>query len=112
MPVLVIKTQPYHARTSHYCVLYTCRYINLLEQYSAVSYGDHLFSCYLLLPLQQLYPSHLRKTVWGEHPVVMRVFSLPLNQLPVPLKQFLVPIETDYQLLDMYLSALSAQTVR
>ncbi len=57
------------------------RYTALLEQFSAVSYGDHLFSCFLLLPLQQVFSSHLRKLVWGENPTIIRVFSLPLTEV-------------------------------
>ena len=57
------------------------RYQSLLVQYAAVSYGDPLFSSYLLLPLQQCFPVSLRRTVWNQHSHTLRLLSLPLDQV-------------------------------
>ena len=58
-------------------------YTSLLSQYMAVSYGDALFSCFLLLPLQQRFAPQLRKVVWGDHPSIPRLLTLPVTQVGV-----------------------------
>ena len=57
------------------------RYMLLLEQFEAVSFGDSLFACYLLLPLQQKHDLLLRKAVWGEHVGVLRALFVPIKQV-------------------------------
>ena len=57
------------------------RYSSLVAQYAAVSYGDPLFSSYLLLPLQQRFSLLFRRCLWDEQPTVLRVLSLPLQQV-------------------------------
>ena len=61
------------------------RYILLLKQYEAVSYGDSLFASYVLIPLQQKHDLLLRKAVWGEHSGLLRVLMIPINQVIPPL---------------------------
>ena len=58
-------------------------YTSLLSQYMAVSYGDALFSCFLLLPLQQRFAPQLRKVVWGDHTSTLRLLTLPVTQVGV-----------------------------
>jgi hypothetical protein len=87
-------------------------YQSLLAQFSAVSYGDPLFSCFVLLPLQRHFPVSLRRTVWDQYSHTLRLLSLPLDQLPVKLDSFLLPPETDHQLLDLYMGALATESVR
>lgn len=62
-------------------------YESLLTQFSAVSYGDPLFSCYILLPLQRRFPVGLRHLVWDNHSHTLRLLSLPLDQV-----QLLTPL--------------------
>lgn len=57
------------------------RYTSLLEQFSANSYGDHLFCCFVLLPLQQRQPVSLRRLLWEEHPQVLRFLSIPPDKV-------------------------------
>ena len=77
-------------------------YVSLVEQFGAVSYGDGLFAAYLVLPLQQQCPLSFRQLVWGEHANILRLISLKENQLPVPINNFLYPLETDKTMLQLY----------
>jgi hypothetical protein len=64
--------------TSCLIVVFVCRYLTVLCQYEAVSFGDKLFTNYVLLPLQQRHLLALRKLVWGEHmPALMHMRLLP-----------------------------------
>ena len=87
-------------------------YSSLVAQFAAVSYGDPLFSSYLLLPLQQRFNPLLRRCLWDEHPTVLRVLSLPLQQSPVPVESFLYPVETDPVQLELYMAAIASGSVR
>ena len=114
-------------------------YSTLLDQFAAVSYGDQLFARFIMLPLQQRFSVHFRRMVWNDHSSIIRIFSLPLSQVshfidkhtciymhvqdlllsllqllkvPVDVKHFLYPIETDGSLLEMYMSALASNNVR
>ena len=67
----------------HTSLLLLYSYTSLLSQYMAVSYGDALFSCFLLLPLQQRFAPQLRKVEWGDHPSIPRLLTLPVTQVGV-----------------------------
>lgn len=88
------------------------RYSSLLDQFVAVSYGDHLFASYLCVPLQQQHSSHFRTMLWNDHPTIFRIFSLPLTQLPSSLSSYLYPEEQDPVLLGLYMNALGTGVVR
>lgn len=107
-----------------------------MEQFAAVSYGDHLFACFILLPLQQRFSIQLRKMVWKEHPTVIRILSLPIAevlhvrscvlttlyqftillalpiQIPINLNNYLYPVESDETMLDTYMAALASETLK
>ncbi|XP_076834732.1 RNA polymerase II-associated protein 1 isoform X2 [Brachyhypopomus gauderio] len=87
-------------------------YSALLAQYEAVSFGDTLFSCFLLLPLQRRYSATMRLALFGEHVAVLRSLSLPLEQLPVPLENFTTPPEDSLALLRLYFRALVTGALR
>ncbi|XP_071963478.1 RNA polymerase II-associated protein 1-like [Antedon mediterranea] len=87
-------------------------YISLLTQFAAVSFGDHLFGHAILLPLQQRFSSQLRKAIWSEHSGVPRSLSIPVNKFFIPLDGFLHPIESNQELLNIYLTGLATGTVR
>lgn len=53
----------------------------LLAQYEAVSFGDTLFSCFVLLPLQRRYSATMRLAVFGEHVGILRSLGVPLEQV-------------------------------
>ena len=65
----------------YFIILHSDRYKALLEQFSASSYGDHLFCCFILLPLQQKQPVALRRLLWEENPQVLRFLSIPLDKV-------------------------------
>ena len=57
------------------------RYLLLIGQFEAVSFGDSLFASYVILPLQQRHDVMYRRAVWGEHSTVLRALTLPLEQV-------------------------------
>ena len=57
------------------------RYASFLSQYSAVSFGDALFGCFVILPLAQKHDVKFRRAVWDEHIGVLRALSIPLEQV-------------------------------
>lgn len=56
-------------------------YAALLAQYEAVSFGDVLFGCFLLLPLQRRYSATMRLAVFGEHVGLLRSLGVPLQKV-------------------------------
>ncbi|OWF36737.1 RNA polymerase II-associated protein 1 [Mizuhopecten yessoensis] len=84
----------------------------LLQQYEAVSFGDSLFGCYILLPLQQKHVIQLRRAVWVEYRGILRTLYLPVKELLVPIEGFLVPEESDTELLRLYLEGLLSGSVQ
>ena len=86
-------------------------YIMLLEEFAAVSFGDWLFSSYIILPLQQRHSIIFRRAIWGEFSVVLHSLHLKVNQVVVPLERFLEPDESDLELLRLYFQALMSKIV-
>lgn len=82
-------------------------YGELLLQFSAVSYGDKLFGAFLLLPLQQRQDPQLRRMVWGENSVVIRALATAIDEVGVPIEEYLEPCETDPILLTHYLESVA-----
>lgn len=87
-------------------------YVALLQHYEAVSFGDSLFGCYLLLPLQQKHALQLRKSIWVEYTGVLRTLYLPVKELLIPIEGFLVPEETDVELIRLYVEGLLSGRVQ
>eukprot|EP00062_Callorhinchus_milii_P005448 gi/632944866/ref/XP_007887734.1/ PREDICTED: RNA polymerase II-associated protein 1 [Callorhinchus milii] len=87
-------------------------YVDLLQQFESVSFGDHLFGCFLLLPLQRRFSVQLREAVFGEHVGVLRALGVPLNRLPVPLEAYTRPTEGSLGLLRQYFKTLVTGTLR
>lgn len=56
-------------------------YCALLAQYEAVSFGDRLFGCWVLLPLQRRYSATMRLAVFGEHVGMLRSLGVTLEQV-------------------------------
>ena len=56
-------------------------YSALLTQYEAVSFGDRLFGCWVLLPLQRRYSATMRLAVFGEHMGMLRSLGVTLEQV-------------------------------
>ena len=68
----------YTCNTQFFCVY---RYMLLLDQYEAVSFGDALFGCFVLVPMMQAHSVTLRRAVWGEHAGVLRTLSVPIREV-------------------------------
>lgn len=56
-------------------------YSALLTQYEGVSFGDRLFGCWMLLPLQRKYSVAMRLAVFGEHVGMLRSLGVTLEQV-------------------------------
>ncbi|XP_066550491.1 RNA polymerase II-associated protein 1 [Amia ocellicauda] len=87
-------------------------YSALLAQFEAVSFGDPLFGCFLLLPLQRRFSAALRLAVFGEHVGLLRSLGVSLQQLPLPVEQFTSPPEDSLALLHLYFRALVTGALR
>lgn len=86
-------------------------YSALLAQYEAVSFGDRLFGCWLLLPLQRRYSAAMRLAVFGEHVGLLRSLGVTLEQLSVPIERFTTPPEDSLPLLRLYFRSLVTGTL-
>lgn len=53
----------------------------LVDQYEACSFGDILYSNYLLVLLQQIYDVQLRKYLWIEHSTILKYLRLKPDQV-------------------------------
>ncbi|XP_077968249.1 RNA polymerase II-associated protein 1-like isoform X1 [Styela clava] len=84
-------------------------YISLLEQYEGVSYGDELFSAVVLLPLHQLNNgiNDIKKALWSDRRDILRILSLPISKLLIPVSWYLYPVENDVFMIRSYVSALA-----
>uniref|UniRef100_A0AAR2KMU7 RNA polymerase II associated protein 1 n=1 Tax=Pygocentrus nattereri TaxID=42514 RepID=A0AAR2KMU7_PYGNA len=87
-------------------------YSALLAQYEAVSFGDTLFGCFVLLPLQRRYSAAMRLAVFGEHVGILRSLGVSLEQLAIPLENFTSPTEDSLPLLRLYFRALVTGALR
>ncbi|XP_015234732.1 PREDICTED: RNA polymerase II-associated protein 1 [Cyprinodon variegatus] len=87
-------------------------YTALLSQYEAVSFGDRLFGCWVLLPLQRRYSVSLRLAVFGEHVGMLRSLGVTMEQLSVPIERFTSPPEDSLPLLHLYFRCLVTGTLR
>uniref|UniRef100_A0A665VRS9 RNA polymerase II associated protein 1 n=1 Tax=Echeneis naucrates TaxID=173247 RepID=A0A665VRS9_ECHNA len=87
-------------------------YSSLLAQYEAVSFGDQLFGCWVLLPLQRRYSATMRLAVFGEHVGMLRSLGVTLEQLSIPLKRFTSPPEDSLPLLRLYFRSLVTGTLK
>ncbi|XP_028994443.1 RNA polymerase II-associated protein 1 [Betta splendens] len=87
-------------------------YSALLAQYEAVSFGDRLFGCWILLPLQRRYSVAMRLAVFGEHVGMLRSLGVSLEQLCVPVERFTSPPEDSLPLLRLYFRSLVIGTLK
>ncbi|XP_050544782.1 RNA polymerase II-associated protein 1 [Daktulosphaira vitifoliae] len=80
-------------------------YKTLCEHYVGVSYSDTVFGAYIMLPLQMKHNVELRKLVWSEIelPETINIDQEHLDR--VPLNNYIHPVETNEELLQMYTKA-------
>ncbi|XP_011616044.2 RNA polymerase II-associated protein 1 [Takifugu rubripes] len=86
-------------------------YLALLTQYEAVSFGDRLFGCWLLLPLQRRYSATMKLAVFGEHVGMLRSLGVTIEQLSIPIERFTSPAEDSLPLLRLYFRSLVTGTL-
>uniref|UniRef100_A0A3P8XC93 RNA polymerase II associated protein 1 n=1 Tax=Esox lucius TaxID=8010 RepID=A0A3P8XC93_ESOLU len=87
-------------------------YSALLGQFEAVSFGDHLFGCFVLLPLQRRYSATMRLKLFGEHAGLLRSLGVTLEQLAIPIERFTSPPEDSLPLLRLYFRTLVTGALR
>uniref|UniRef100_A0A669AW22 RNA polymerase II associated protein 1 n=1 Tax=Oreochromis niloticus TaxID=8128 RepID=A0A669AW22_ORENI len=87
-------------------------YSALVSQYEAVSFGDRLFGCWVLLPLQRRYSITMRLAVFGEHVGMLRSLGVTLEQLSIPIERFTSPPEDSLPLLRLYFRSLITGTLK
>lgn len=87
-------------------------FITVLHQFEAVSFGDSLFGCYILIPLQQKHGLELRKSIWTEQRGILRTLYLPVKEMLIPVERYLFPEETNTELIRLYYECLMSLTVR
>ncbi|KAM6912894.1 RNA polymerase II-associated protein 1 [Xenentodon cancila] len=87
-------------------------YTVLLAQYEAVSFGDRLFGCWVLLPLQRRYSATMRLAVFGEHLGMLRSLGVTLEQLSISIERFTSPPEDSLPLLRLYFRSLVTGTLK
>ncbi|CAF3346867.1 unnamed protein product [Rotaria sp. Silwood1] len=87
-------------------------YRSLVDQYEACSFGDVLYSNYLLIPLQQIYDVQLRKHVWIEHSTILKYLRLKPDQVLFSLETFFLPYENDLDLIRYYAHILLNGTIK
>nr|XP_057946974.1 RNA polymerase II-associated protein 1 isoform X3 [Doryrhamphus excisus] len=81
-------------------------YSALLTQYEAVSFGDRLFGCWILLPLQRKYSTTMRLAMFGEHVGSLRSLGVTPDQLSIPMERFTSPPEDSLPLVHLYFRSL------
>lgn len=86
-------------------------YRQLVTQYEAVSFGDSLFACYVLLPLQQCHSVSLRVVLWDEHVPALQSMFIPVKELLIPIERFLQPEESELHLIRLYFQAVFSKAI-
>ncbi|XP_061751810.1 RNA polymerase II-associated protein 1 isoform X2 [Nerophis ophidion] len=81
-------------------------YSALLTQYEAVSFGDRLFGCWILLPLQRKFSTPMRLAVFGEHLGILRSLGVTPDQLSIAMERFTSPPEDSLPLVRLYFRSL------
>lgn len=81
-----------------------------LDYFQANSYGDNLFSTFVMIPLAQKYDVKWRKVVWSEYAMVLKFITC--DQTNLNFDEYLQPVETDVSLLKCYMTALSSHWLR
>lgn len=87
-------------------------YIQLLDQYQGVSYGNVLFGNFIVVPCLQKHNVKWRKILWSEYVGAVQICNVTKNNLLLDLEGFLNPVETDVSLLRCYRKAIVNGIVR
>ncbi len=76
----------------------------LLTQYDSTSFGDYLFSMYIIVPLQQKYPVKYRQLFWSDFSHLFKYirFATSSTKLLMPLVNFTQPNEKSLNMIRLY----------
>jgi len=79
-------------------------YQSLLTQYDATSFGDYIFSMYIIVPLQQSYPVKFRQLFWSDFHHLFKYIKLATDstKLLLPMKNFIQPNEKSLNMIRLY----------
>ena len=79
-------------------------YQYILSHYDSTSFGNYLFSLYLIVPLQQVYPVKYRQLFYSDfsHLFKFMRFDTPHTKLLIPMKNFLLPSEKSINVIRLY----------
>ncbi|KAI9098105.1 hypothetical protein DFS34DRAFT_619645 [Phlyctochytrium arcticum] len=88
-------------------------YTDLIDHYSAVSFGDTTFTQYLILPLSMSYPADFRELFWTQLVDLLPIISLKADEIYSPggIEDFTRPVETEPKVLQAYAHALVEKKV-
>lgn len=79
-------------------------YQYLLQHYDSTSFGDYLFSLYLIVPLQQKYNPKYRQLFWSDFSHLFKFikFNNQYTKLLISLNNFMIPNERSLHLIRLY----------
>jgi hypothetical protein len=83
-------------------------YKNLLNNYDSTSFGDYVFSLFVVVPLQQVYSFKYRQLFWSEFSHLFKYIRFDKNskQLLLDLKCFTQPNEKNLHMIRLYTQLL------
>jgi hypothetical protein len=79
-------------------------YQYLLTHYDSTSFGNYLFSMYLIVPIQQCYPLRYRQLFYSDYSHLFKFIKFDTKQtkLLIPMRNFLQPSEKNLHLIRLY----------
>ncbi len=78
-------------------------YKHLLAHYDSTSFGDYLFSQFIIIPLQQIFPVKYRQLFWSEYfHLVKYICSDKSCEALLPIRNFLEPCEKNLNMIRQY----------
>jgi len=82
-------------------------FLQLLDQFQAVSYGDELFAMFLCIPLAMTQPPEYRKALWIERQELVKSVTLKSENFGSAVSdKFMYPHESDLVLIVAYFQAV------
>ena len=75
-----------------------------MKQYDSTSFGDYLFSLYIIVPLQQNYAVKYRQLFWSDFSHLFKYvkFSSEATKLLIPIQNFVQPYEKSLSMIRLY----------
>ncbi|CAG9768549.1 unnamed protein product [Ceutorhynchus assimilis] len=86
-------------------------FMQLLDQYQAVSYGNKVFGNVLLFPLVKRHDVGFRKALWSEYLAVVQSFNLSADEVWIHPCDLIKPEDTDMSLCTSYYRAWATNII-